>query len=447
MIFKKGKISNYISILFTSTSFLIFFYILYRSQIVHYGNQPNFYYRYYVISFILIFFSIFSFSLKKNIKINLLIILISSIFSLYLLEAIFFIKKNINFDYRTRLEVYEEMKKNYRNVALTIAPILIDAGKPIHTLGGISNRKTIHCNESGVYEIYKSDRYGFNNPEKEWTKKEISYLLVGDSFTHGDCVDEEYTISSNIRKKIDNKYGVLNLGYSGNGPLTEYATLIEYSSHINVKRIIWLYYEGNDLAELASEYNGPMLNNYLFDNNFSQKLIFRQNEIDNELENFLEKNIYEKKLEDKKNMLKDEILKFIKLYRLRTITLDRFFPSPEKPISSETLKKFSNITSLFKKYTDEKELKLYFVYLPEYSRYNSKKNNNDNFRSYKKVIEIVKSFDIPIIDINKEMFEKNDNPLSLFPHRYYWHYNKKGYKNVADIIFNKIFLIENNKID
>jgi len=447
MIFKKGKISNYISILFTSTSFLIFFYVLYRDEIVHYGTQPNFYYKYYVISFILIFFSIFSFFLKKNIKINILIILISSIFSFYLLEAIFFIKKNINFDYRTRLEVYEEMKKNYRNVALTIAPILIDAGKPIHTLGGISNRKTIHCNESGVYEIYKSDRYGFNNPEKEWTKKEISYLLVGDSFTHGDCVDEEYTISSNIRKKINNKYGVLNLGYRGNGPLTEYATLIEYSSHINVKRIIWLYYEGNDLAELASEYNGPMLNNYLFDNNFSQELIFRQNEIDNGLENFLEKNIYEKKLEDKKNMLKDEILKFIKLYRLRTITLDRFFPSPEKPISSETLKKFSNITSLFKKYTDEKELKLYFVYLPEYSRYNSKKNNNDNFRSYKKVIEIVKSFDIPIIDINKEMFEKNDDPLSLFPHRYYWHYNKKGYKNVADIIFNKTFLIENNKID
>ena len=76
-----------------------------------------------------------------------------------------------------------------------------------------------------------------------------------------------------------------------------------------------------------------------------------------------------------------------------------------------------------------------------------KKNNNNDFRSYKKVIEIVKSFEIPIIDINKEMFEKNDDPLSLFPHRYYWHYNKKGYKNVADIIFNKIFLIENNKID
>ena len=46
-----------------------------------------------------------------------------------------------------------------------------------------------------------------------------------------------------------------------------------------------------------------------------------------------------------------------------------------------------------------------------------KKNNNNDFRSYKKVIEIVKSFDILIIDINKEMFEKNDDPLSLFPDR------------------------------
>ena len=37
-------------------------------------------------------------------------------------------------------------------------------------LSGISNSKTIHCNESGYYSIYKSDRYGFNNPDYDWDK-------------------------------------------------------------------------------------------------------------------------------------------------------------------------------------------------------------------------------------------------------------------------------------
>ena len=49
-------------------------------------------------------------------------------------------------------------------------------------LSGISNSETIHCNENGYYSIYQSDRYGFNNPDEEWDKKEIEYLLVGDSF-------------------------------------------------------------------------------------------------------------------------------------------------------------------------------------------------------------------------------------------------------------------------
>ena len=98
----------------------------------------------------------------------------------------------------------------------------------IFSLSGISNSKTIFCNESGRYSIYKSDRYGFNNPDKEWDKEEVEYLLVGDSSTQGSCVNRPNDIGSVLRT-ISNK-SVLNLGYRGNGPLTEYATLREYLS-------------------------------------------------------------------------------------------------------------------------------------------------------------------------------------------------------------------------
>ena len=34
-------------------------------------------------------------------------------------------------------------------------------------LSGLSNIKSILCNENGYYSSYLSDRYGFNNPDKD----------------------------------------------------------------------------------------------------------------------------------------------------------------------------------------------------------------------------------------------------------------------------------------
>ena len=89
---------------------------------------------------------------------------------------------------------------------------LFDKNLSYFPLSGLSNRKTIHCNENGYYSIYQSDRYGFNNPDKEWDKDKIEFLLVGDSFTYGQCVNVQDTISGNLRKLSNNKKGILNLG-------------------------------------------------------------------------------------------------------------------------------------------------------------------------------------------------------------------------------------------
>ena len=109
---------------------------------------------------------------------------------------------------------------------------------------------SILCNENGYYSSYLSDRYGFNNPDEEWDKKSIEYLVLGDSFAHGACVNRPNDISSVLRSL--SKKNVLNLGISGNGPLTEYATLREYKPK-NVKNIIWIYFEGYDLLDLINE--------------------------------------------------------------------------------------------------------------------------------------------------------------------------------------------------
>jgi hypothetical protein len=78
------------------------------------------------------------------------------------------------------------------------------------------------------------------------------------------------SIQSNISKFTNRS--VLNLSIGGNGPLLEYATLREYLKFVNIKNVVWLFYEGNDLTDLEKENNSPLLKKYLDDSQFSQNL-------------------------------------------------------------------------------------------------------------------------------------------------------------------------------
>ena len=125
-------------------------------------------------------------------------------------------------------------------------------------------------------------------------KKEIEYLIVGDSFVHGNCVNRPNDISSVLRD-VSNK-GAINLGYEHHrGPLMQYASLREYLNP-NVKKVIWVYFEGNDLYDLKNELNNKVLIKYLDNPNFTQNLKPKQNKIDK----IAEKIISEKLLKIKK---------------------------------------------------------------------------------------------------------------------------------------------------
>ena len=50
--------------------------------------------------------------------------------------------------------------------------------------------------------VYQSDRYGFNNPDDVWDLEVIDYLIIGDSFIHGQAVNRPNDISSVLRKNI-----------------------------------------------------------------------------------------------------------------------------------------------------------------------------------------------------------------------------------------------------
>ena len=55
---------------------------------------------------------------------------------------------------------------------------------------------------------------------------------------------------------------------------------------------------------------------------------------------------------------------------------------------------------------------------------------------------MVESLNIPLIDIHKKLFEKHNDPLSLFPFRKHGHYNELGYQLVSETIFNQIKELE-----
>ena len=141
----------------------------------------------------------------------------------------------------------------------------------------------------------------------------IEFFLAGDSYAHGACVNRPFDLASNLRK-INNS-SVLNLGYAGNGPLKQLASIKEYLNP-KVKKIIWFYYSGNDFKDLREEKFSNILKNYLKINNYSQNLKMKQSEIND----FIKSEINKEKntmLEKEKLKFQSKIFNFIKLYKTR----------------------------------------------------------------------------------------------------------------------------------
>ena len=421
-------------------SLLFLFFTFYNYEIGP-GNLRK-YSPYYITSTILIF-SIVFYYLDKKIKEYLIISAVYTIVSLGLFEGylnfkdvskndvtikqqIYKKKTGKKYDMRGRYEVYKDLKEINNKVKVPIFP-LIYLEKPYHNNNSIfplstsSNSKMIDCNENGYYTTYHTDRYGFNNPDELWDRKKIEYLLVGDSFTLSQCVNKPDGIASVLRTL--SKKPVINLASGGNGPLIEYATLREYLNP-NVKKVIWIFYEGNDLKELNIELNNKVLINYINDLTFTQNLKLRQNEVDELANNMILELLAEQEnnTSDLQKKGKINLLAHAEIY-----DLIKSFATLKKKESQ-----LKQVLKLAKDLTIKNNSKLYFIYLPEYNRYKTKYDNS----SYFYVKNIVNELNIPFIDIHTELFKKEKKPFSLFPfglpdH----HHNEEGYKKVTETIY------------
>ena len=356
---------------------LILVYTFYKSKFILQGLENDYLTKYFYIGLIFLIIGIFSFFLKIEHNINFSLMIISIAFCLYSIEFVLtiikdkrstaegkkFIPEKIlaekpDYDTRTRRQVYLDEKKIHDDkvVVLPVPFVLAhDNYKKILLLSGHSNIRTVFCNELGYYIIYDSDRYGFRNPDSEWEKNEIDYLIVGDSLAHGMCVKEKYTISGWLRDNNLEKGGVLNLALWANGPLLMHATLREYLPLKKVKNVLWIHSEGNDFTDLNFEIKSSILNNYLQDKEFSQNLPSRQKEINLTVRNF----IANKEIKGQDNSfydknLKIKFIKFLKLTNIRVLTIDK--PTNKKLPLLENLDLFKKIIIDSKKLSEKMEL-------------------------------------------------------------------------------------------
>ena len=442
-------------------SFIVLIYFFYKSEIIANGANRSYYVKYYMLMGGYLFVSLVLIFTNEKIQSLFFYPTVIFILSIFLFELslhytefrqVNLIKKKVknfnkqNYDGRQRYEVYMDLKKKIKTVSLGTGPNTfldknITDSINSHKLFPLSSKsfsETITCNANGRYATYFSDRYGFNNPDDQW-EDDIEFLFIGDSFTSG-CEKRPNDIPSVIRDETGKV--TINLSLPGSGPLIEYASLREYTENRSVKNIIWMFYEKNDLEEIANELNNSLLKKYFMDKNFnfSQGLINKQDEVDKIIDKVNQIELAKGLIKSQEKTPKNKLINFIKLVKTRSFFENQkktnAFKSEKKEFDKTSLKDFNELVKLIKSFADKKKSNLFFVYLPEVKRYKDFKEN-DKLKNVKNII--IKN-NIQFINIHEEVFEKENAPIDLFTLEIlkFNYYNTKGFKKVALAIKKKL---------
>ena len=423
--------------------------------------RSNRFYSYYLPA-VLAALLLLSLKLRPRIKLNCVIVILSSAVGLLLANlclllphpapATFARRAGRQFDGRTQFEVVLDLRREGIDACPMLgapvllaqdvrrnSPIRIDGAETL-PLGGISRRPTVQFNESGLWPVYDADEHGFHNPRGIWTAAKIDIGIVGDSFTHGCCVLSDRNWVSKIR---EHHPLTLNLGMGGNGPLLELAALREYLPALKPGIVLWAYCP-NDLRDLRSvEKHSSLLLRYL-ENDSIQGLISRQEKIDASLMDFVAKHEpgarrWPPRLQaiglSRRSLplwVQDvvvgteyteasKLVRSLRLEDVRGLLSSAFVPDINAPGETD-LELFAKILARAAATTASWNGKLFFVYLPS----SDLAGSPDELRLRESVLRIVESLGLPIIDLYPPMKSHRDR-ASLF---YYpgSHYSEAGHR-------------------
>lgn len=303
---------------------------------------------------------------------------------------------------------------------LSSRTVIVDDVRVFPT-SSLSNQLIVECFADGRYKVYLSDEYGFANP-RGLQSRHADVVLVGDSFTAGECVSPEEDIGARVRELHP---ATVNLGIGGAGPLWELANLVEYGLPLEPSYVFWLYYEGNDLADLVHEQSFPELTRYLDDD---RTYLRRHKDAVDEQVSALQKTeidaLFHQKQSEKKALPRGAaILRALTLSRLRTkLGLHRDAAS-ERARNVEVL---ASVIERARTLVEGQGGIFVFVYVPDFTRFAGGSEDFDR----ELVVAAVTRTRTRWIDLLAEL-EQHPDALSLYPYRQPGHFNAAGYRFVA----------------
>ena len=383
---------------------------------------------------------------SKIIFINLLILY----FFLYIFEIGLNYKKDKLFQ-KTRLNYLNHQKNDNPNQKLYLnvgAYKFIDKNFEILPLSGYNNSKILLCLDEKNKPVYfVSDENGFNNQK---INKENDFLLIGDSYIQGMCVNTEENLNSQFLKL---SYNTVSLGVGGNGPLLELATFKEYIDNYRYKDIILFITPSNDFKDLSGESKNQVLLNYLHQKNYKQNLKSNKNE---ELKKKILDNFFGKKTERVFNdffsvyhfNLKELGNKFENIFKNNKDLNNKFEYLNNKKLDFLFIK----ILNEFKLITTERNIKLYVVFNslnPDFlfpTTDSEKKISQLLLKSKLTIIKThLKENNISYFDFNSYLlkkYDKNEIKKKFKKINGHWdHYTEEGFFELAEQI--RLNLIEN----
>lgn len=432
-----------------------FFYTLGRSRYYEPGTLN----AYYLIFIFGVVCCLIALLLNAEYRLYLFLSVFSILISIYLIEIYLlfsthsidqiitnlFTNKNnssIQFDNRTKIQVIEDLRDQGIEAFPSIYPFLFldsdgitSAGHDLFPLGGIANSETVLCNEAGYYVIYNSDEYGFNNPIGYYEEGNVDILIIGDSLAQGYCVQEGEDIGNQLRAF---NYDVVNLGYGGNGPLLELATLREFGRYLKPDIVLWLYSEDTDQGNLLREIESSSLVRYLSNPDYSQGLINKQDLVNSLLINYASQNgilssddqLPRAVIRQNDNFLKQVIRLFHFRNWVEGLIANNEPQAPDFDLFQRVLSQAIDDVSVW-------EGEIFFVYVPGMNRY-SQRVDQETYKYRDQTLVSVAELGIPIVDLHSQLLADHSDPLSLFPFRNRRHYTSEGYSLMAKEIYTSI---------
>jgi len=384
-------------------------------------------------------------------------------------------RAGLPYDSRSMLEVVLDFRADGKEAFPTLAlePCLEEApergsvvvrsllsldGKEVMPLGNAADRLCIIDNENGYYPTYTSDEHGFRNPAGLWSAASADIVALGDSFTEGFSVRDEDAFVARVRQEYPK---TANLGLGGGGPLTMLACLREYGSRLRPKVVLWCFFEGNDLTDLRLRLRSPLLMSYL-QPEFRQGLFERQDRLDAAILTFIQSE-FEKEKTRAEAALASRSRNRERVWRacLGFARLDHLWAASKmagkrilgrganRPLSGAAWARLAmpldgGVQESFRKALELalEEVqgwggKLYFVYLPDWSRCGdpnfARSATSGEQDPRQQILAMLDELGIALIDATP-CFASHPDPLALFPFRRFGHYNPAGHALVAETI-------------